>query len=296
MTFNEKYKQAKYFVEENLFKYIENIKQTPQKTIYEAMEYSLRAGGKRIRPVLFVETLKLFGSDPKDSVPFFCALEYIHTYSLIHDDLPAMDDDDLRRGLPTNHKVFGEAIGILAGDGLLNTAFEILFEELDSNFSPEKVKGALLISKCAGTNGMIAGQIVDIESEGKNIEYETLKYLHSKKTGELLKASILSAALIGKASEAEYKALEIYAQNIGLAFQITDDILDVTGSTSELGKPVGSDESQDKSTYITLFGIEKATELGNECVTKGKAALQIFDKSKRQFLEELADFIIKRKN
>lgn len=296
MIFKENYTQTKEFIEEHLYLYIEKIKDTPQNTVFEAMEYSLKAGGKRIRPLLFIETLNIFGINPKEAIPFFCALEYIHTYSLIHDDLPAMDNDELRRGLPTNHKVFGEAMAILAGDGLLNTAFEILFEDLEKNNSIERIQAATLICKCAGTQGMIAGQIVDMESENKEISLEQLKYLHSKKTGALLKASILSAALIGKASPDEYKALEIYADNIGLAFQIADDILDVTGNTQVLGKQVGSDETQQKSTYVTIFGIEKSQALAIECISKGKSALSIFDESKRKFLEDLANFIISRKN
>lgn len=296
MKFTQQYNATKKDVEENLISFIDHIAETPQKTIFESMIYSLEAGGKRIRPVLLLETLKMLGGNYTSGLAFACAVEYIHTYSLIHDDLPAMDDDDLRRGKPTNHKVFGEAIAILSGDGLLNSAFEIMSDEILKNNFPGSIKAMNIISKCAGINGMIAGQIVDIESEGKAISYEELRYLHSKKTGALIEASVMAGAYLAGADEKEIDAVKRYAQNIGLAFQIADDILDVVGDSKDLGKNTGSDKENEKSTYVSLFGIEKARLLAQECLEDAIKSLDIFDSKNRVFLEELARFIVLRKN
>lgn len=296
MKFTQQYNATKKDVEENLISFIDHIAETPQKTIFESMIYSLEAGGKRIRPVLLLETLKMLGGNYTSGLAFACAVEYIHTYSLIHDDLPAMDDDDLRRGKPTNHKVFGEAIAILSGDGLLNSAFEIMSDEILKNNFPGSIKAMNIISKCAGINGMIAGQIVDIESEGKTISYEELRYLHSKKTGALIEASVMAGAYLAGADEKEIDAVKRYAQNIGLAFQIADDILDVVGDSKDLGKNTGSDKENEKSTYVSLFGIEKARLLAQECLEDAIKSLDIFDSKNRVFLEELARFIVLRKN
>ncbi|WP_028828351.1 polyprenyl synthetase family protein [Proteocatella sphenisci] len=296
MKFTQQYNATKKDVEENLISFIDHIAGTPQKTIFESMIYSLEAGGKRIRPVLLLETLKMLGGNYTSGLAFACAVEYIHTYSLIHDDLPAMDDDDLRRGKPTNHKVFGEAIAILSGDGLLNSAFEIMSDEILKNNSAGSIKAMNVISKCAGINGMIAGQIVDIESEGKTISYEELRYLHSKKTGALIEASVIAGAYLAGADEKEIDAVKRYAQNIGLAFQIADDILDVVGDSKDLGKNTGSDKENEKSTYVSLFGIEKARLLAQECLEDAIKSLDIFDSKNRVFLEELARFIVLRKN
>lgn len=296
MHFNEKFDSTRGLVEENLIKYIEYIADTPQKELYDSMKYSLVAGGKRIRPVLLLETMDMLGADVKEGIPFACALEYIHTYSLIHDDLPAMDNDDLRRGKPTNHKVYGEAIAILAGDGLLNSAFEVMANELEAKLTLSRAKAMKLISECSGINGMIAGQIVDMDSEEKSISYDQLKYLHSKKTGALLRASVISGAVLSGASEEQIDALEIYSKNIGLAFQISDDILDEIGDSQVLGKNTGSDKENQKSTYVSLFGLEKAKELAKNCIEEAVESLKIFDTEKRAFLEALAWFIINREN
>lgn len=296
MEFYAQYDNTRKDVEKSLTSFISGAENTPQKIIFDSMKYSLEAGGKRIRPVLLLETIKMLGGDYSAGIPFACAVEYIHTYSLIHDDLPAMDDDDLRRGKPTNHKVFGEAVAILAGDGLLNSAFEIMSGEILKNNCIGSLKAMNVIASCSGVNGMIAGQIVDIESEGRAISYEELRYLHSKKTGALIKASVMAGAYISGANEEELKAVERYSENIGLAFQITDDILDITGITSELGKNTGSDLQNDKSTYVSLFGIEKAGLLANDCVKDAFDSLQIFEPQRRMFLEELARFIVTRKN
>ena len=296
MEFYAQYDNTRRVVEESLTSFISGAENSPQKIIFDSMKYSLEAGGKRIRPVLLLETIKMMGGDCSAGIPFACAVEYIHTYSLIHDDLPAMDDDDLRRGKPTNHKVFGEAVAILAGDGLLNTAFEIMSGEILKNNCVGSVKAMNVIASCAGVNGMIAGQIVDIESEGRSISYEELRYLHSKKTGALIKASVMAGAYIAGANEEELKAVERYSENIGLAFQITDDILDVTGNTSELGKNTGSDIQNDKSTYVSLFGIEKARLLAQDCLKDAVESLGNFDSQRRLFMEELARFVVMRKN
>lgn len=296
MEFYAQYDNTRRVVEESLTSFISGAENSPQKIIFDSMKYSLEAGGKRIRPVLLLETIKMMGGDCSAGIPFACAVEYIHTYSLIHDDLPAMDDDDLRRGKPTNHKVFGEAVAILAGDGLLNLAFEIMSGEILKNNCVGSVKAMNVIASCAGVNGMIAGQIVDIESEGRSISYEELRYLHSKKTGALIKASVMAGAYIAGANEEELKAVERYSENIGLAFQITDDILDVTGNTSELGKNTGSDIQNDKSTYVSLFGIEKARLFAQDCLKDAVESLGNFDSQRRLFMEELARFVVMRKN
>lgn len=296
MQFNEEFNNTRELIDKNLKSFILSAEDTPHKKIYDAMAYSLDAGGKRIRPVLLLETMKMLDCKIETGIPFACALEYIHTYSLIHDDLPAMDNDDLRRGKPTNHIVFGEAVAILAGDGLLNSAFEIMANEVYDRPLESTVGAMKLITQCAGINGMIAGQIVDMESEKKKISYEELKYLHSKKTGALLKAAVMSGALLAQAKPDELAALEIYSENIGLAFQISDDILDVVGDSDMLGKHTGSDKSNQKSTYVSIFGIERSKELAKECLTKALNSLEIFDENKRKFLEELACFIINREN
>ena len=296
MEFYAQYDNTRRVVEESLTSFISGAENSPQKIIFDSMKYSLEAGGKRIRPVLLLETIKMMGGNCSAGIPFACAVEYIHTYSLIHDDLPAMDDDDLRRGKPTNHKVFGEAVAILAGDGLLNSAFEIMSGEILKNNCVGSVKAMNVIASCAGVNGMIAGQIVDIESEGRSISYEELRYLHSKKTGALIKASVMAGAYIAGANEEELKAVERYSENIGLAFQITDDILDVTGNTSEIGKNTGSDIQNDKSTYVSLFGIEKARLLAQDCLKDAVESLGNFDSQRRLFMEELARFVVMRKN
>ena len=212
-----------------------------EKKLIESMKYSVQAGGKRLRPILFLETIKLLNKNPFDFIEIACAIEMIHTYSLIHDDLPAMDNDSLRRGKPTNHVVFGEATAILAGDGLLNLAHEIMIAFVSKKLTKNNINGINIISKAAGINGMIAGQAVDIESEGKSIDIDTMKFIHSNKTGALIEASIVAAAVMSDADDTRIAALKTYAKYIGLAFQITDDILDIEGNEAELGKKIGSD-------------------------------------------------------
>lgn len=232
-----------------------------QKTVLEAMNYSVSAGGKRLRPMLMLETYRMFGGTSKVIEPFMAAIEMIHTYSLIHDDLPAMDNDEYRRGRKTTHVVYGEAMAILAGDALLNYAFETAASAfvLDEG-NPAIGKAFMILASKAGVYGMIGGQVVDVESEGKEIDADTLKFIHIHKTSALLESAMLIGAVLAGASEQQQRTVELAAREIGLAFQIRDDILDVTGNTDELGKPVGSDEKNHKNTYVALEGLEKAKE------------------------------------
>ena len=232
-----------------------------QKTVLEAMNYSVSAGGKRLRPMLMLETYRMFGGTSKVIEPFMAAIEMIHTYSLIHDDLPAMDNDEYRRGRKTTHVVYGEAMAILAGDALLNYAFETAASAfvLDEG-NPAIGKAFMILASKAGVYGMIGGQVVDVESEGKEIDADTLKFIHIHKTSALLESAMLIGAVLAGASEQQQRTVELAARELGLAFQIRDDILDVTGNTDELGKTVGSDEKNHKNTYVALEGLEKAKE------------------------------------
>lgn len=232
-----------------------------QKTVLEAMNYSVSAGGKRLRPMLMLETYRMFGGTSKVIEPFMAAIEMIHTYSLIHDDLPAMDNDEYRRGRKTTHVVYGEAMAILAGDALLNYAFETAASAfvLDEG-NPAIGKAFMILVSKAGVYGMIGGQVLDVESEGKEIDADTLKFIHIHKTSALLESAMLIGAVLAGASEQQQRTVELAARELGLAFQIRDDILDVTGNTDELGKPVGSDEKNHKNTYVALEGLEKAKE------------------------------------
>ncbi len=254
----QRLKETAGVVEECLDKYLP-LRDTYEKTIYEAMRYSALGGGKRIRGVLTLMSCMMAGGKVEDAYPFAAAIEMIHAYSLIHDDLPAMDNDDFRRGKPTNHKKYGEAMAILAGDGLLGMAFETVLKNATAG---EKTWDALkLMSVCAGPDGMLGGQVVDMESENKEIGYDELVYLQQHKTGALIKASCLMGAGIGGADEELKNKLELYAKNIGLAFQIKDDILDVEGDGDILGKPIGSDAESGKSTFVTACGLKKSKEM-----------------------------------
>ena len=233
-----------------------------QKTIMEAMNYSILAGGKRIRPMLMLETYRLFGGKSKVIEPFMAAMEMIHTYSLVHDDLPAMDNDEYRRGKKTTHAVYGEAMGILAGDALLNFAFETALKAYDMEPDNTNIGKALqVLAKKAGIYGMIGGQVVDIQSEGsKDMTKDKLDFIYRLKTGALMESSMLIGAILAGATKSEQQIVETVAGEIGLAFQIQDDILDVTSTAEVLGKPIGSDEKNEKFTYVTFEGLEKAKE------------------------------------
>lgn len=268
--------------------------QNPQSKIYEAMRYSLFAGGKRLRPVLLLECAKMCGGEEDAAMPFACALEMIHTYSLIHDDLPAMDNDDLRRGKPTCHIAFGEGVAILAGDALLNKAFEIVTSYQEDHVSPQTVLRAVsMLAASSGTEGMIGGQVVDLQSEGKEISLSELQYLHTLKTGALIRSACTIGALLAGADEGCLQAVDSFALCLGLAFQIQDDILDVEGSFEALGKPVGSDQQSGKNTYVRLVGLEESKKLVKEYSQKAVDALQQFG-SRADFLKELTNTLIYR--
>jgi geranylgeranyl diphosphate synthase, type II len=267
----------------------------PEK-IYEAMRYSLLAGGKRLRPILCLASCELAGGTTSMAMPTACALEMIHTMSLIHDDLPAMDNDDYRRGKLTNHKVYGEDIAILAGDGLLTYAFEFIATKTE-NVPPQQVLQTIAhLGRAAGAGGLIGGQVVDVESEGKtDVSLETLNYIHAHKTGALLEACVICGAILASASEADLQRLSRFAKNIGLAFQIVDDILDITATQEELGKTAGKDVQAGKVTYPSLWGIEESRRQASQLVADAKAQLAVFG-SKALPLLAIADFITSRSN
>lgn len=258
----------------------------------ESMEYSLMAGGKRLRPILMMAAADAVGARGTDFVQAACGIEMIHTYSLIHDDLPAMDNDDYRRGKLTNHKVFGEALAILAGDALLTQAFEVILRQQGV---PAQVLLEVLreMSIAAGPNGMVGGQVIDMLSEGKRISMAELRKMHMGKTGALFRAAIRSGAILGGASEAQLAALTTYADCFGLAFQITDDILDVVGDEAVIGKPVGSDERNEKSTYVTLTSLDEAKKLAADTVQQALEALEIFG-DEAKFLRDLVKMLLER--
>lgn len=284
-------KVLKQEVEYWLQSYFQN-KGSYNRKIYDAMAYSITVGGKRIRPVLCLLIYNIYESDYHRAMPVAAALEMIHTYSLIHDDLPCMDNDDLRRGKPTNHKVFGEGLAVLAGDGLLNEAMSILMEYSLHN-SKEALKASALIAEASGSEGMIGGQVVDILSEGKSIPKEQLFYMHSKKTGALIKAAILSGAILGKAPEGDLDKLNEYGEKLGLAFQIKDDILDVIGDTNTLGKKTKSDDSNNKTTFVTTFGLESCKEMCENLTEECIKLLESIDKNTKE-LKELTLFLLRR--
>lgn len=262
--------------------------------LHEAMRYSTLIGGKRLRPVLTLTVAKfLFGVEEKKVMPAAVAIELIHNYSLIHDDLPCMDDDDYRRGELTNHKVFGDAIAVLSGDALLTYAFELL-TKLNGEFTGEDiVKVSREMSQSAGCQGMVGGQIADILAEGKDIEKKDLEFIHKYKTGALLRAAVRTGAILGGANKEELAVLTTYAENIGLSFQIIDDILDVVGDEQKLGKEVGSDEGQDKVTFPKVYGLEESRNMAQKKIQTAKEAIKIFGEDARP-LVQLADYIIAR--
>lgn len=261
-----------------------------QKTIFEAMNYSYAAGGKRIRPLLMFETYRLFGGKEKIIEPFMAAIEMIHTYSLIHDDLPALDNDDYRRGRPTSHKAFGEAMAILAGDALLNFAFETACKAFSMDPENNNIgKAFTVLSRKSGVYGMIGGQVVDVEMTGKRMSAEQLEFVYENKTGALIESSMMIGAILAGASNAEVDLIEKTASDIGMAFQIQDDLLDITGDSAVLGKQTQSDEENGKVTYVTINGIEKSKEMVEELSKRAVERLAALD-VKNQFLN---DFILK---
>lgn len=286
----------------NEVKEIENIiyrycpkEENYQKVIMEAMNYSLKAGGKRLRPMLILETLRLFGGNEKEAYPFMAALEMIHTYSLVHDDLPAMDNDDYRRGRKTTHKVYGEDMAILAGDALLNYAYEIMSKQvLESDNPIQAAKAMNTIAVKAGIYGMVGGQTVDVLNEEKSKDLEIINFIHNLKTAALIEAAMMSGAILAGADDETVLKIEQIAKCVGIAFQIQDDILDVTSTTEELGKPVLSDEKNNKDTYVSLLGIDKAKEHVKEYSEKALNLLNSLE-YKNEFLNELIFILINRK-
>ena len=281
MEFKQSLKEKSNYIERLLSEYMPK-EDGYQATIMEAMNYSLKAGGKRLRPVLTLEACKIVGGNETDAIPFAIAIEMIHTYSLIHDDLPALDNDDLRRGKPTNHMVFGESMAILAGDALLNYAFEIMLSNSINK-----------IAKSAGIYGMIGGQVVDVQSENKVISKDKLDFIHLNKTAAIIIGCMRAGAIIGDACEEDLEKITKYGKNIGLSFQIVDDILDIVGDETKLGKKVGSDIENHKSTYPSLLGLEKSKEIANDLIEEAKYNIKDLQ-SDSSFLEGLANYIIDR--
>ncbi|MDD7408476.1 MAG: farnesyl diphosphate synthase [Anaerovoracaceae bacterium] len=271
------YKEIKDLVEENLLRY---LPETDRECgiLYDSMKYSLEAGGKRIRPVLLIASCRAAGGTDAEAIPYACAIEFIHTYSLIHDDHPSMDNDDLRRGKPTNHKVFGDDMAILAGDGLLNSAMDVMFDDIAAHTGEtarKRLRAAREISRAAGTRGMIAGQTADVRPELIGLAGpEKLRYIHRHKTGALIRAAAAAGAYVGGADGRIQHSLEHYAEQIGIAFQIIDDVLDVIGDAGKLGKNTGVDEELGKLTYPSFYGVEKSEELAKEATDSACAALE----------------------
>lgn len=267
----------------------------PAAKVTEAMRYSLLAGGKRVRPILLLSAAEAVGDPGTKLLPAACALECIHTYSLIHDDLPAMDDDDLRRGRPTCHKVFGEAIAILAGDGLLTYAFELLAHptvrrSLDPGLQNEAI---FLLARAAGVSGMVGGQTADVLREGKTVDEETLAYIHRHKTGALIQASVEIGGLLGGGDQSQVRALTAYGSALGLAFQVVDDLLDVEGDVARMGKPVGSDLRREKATYPALYGLEETRKQARRLLHEALSALEPLD-HRSDPLRAIARYVVDR--
>ncbi|MDE6539772.1 MAG: polyprenyl synthetase family protein [Ruminococcus sp.] len=293
--FNEKLTEYVDYAEKSLKEYNFLTAETePQKNLIEAMNYSLSAGGKRIRPVLVMAFCEAMGADYKKAKAPACAIEMIHTFSLIHDDLPAMDNDDLRRGKPSCHKAFGEAMAILAGDALSVLPFEIIAD--DTELSPEqKIKIISALAKATGKSGMIGGQVIDMENEQRNdVDEENLRNMYRNKTGQLIAVSCVMGCICASADEEIINLSAEYGYKLGLAFQIIDDILDVTASTEEIGKPAGSDKEENKTTFVTLYGVEKAQEIADKITAE---ALECLEKTgNNSFLAELTERLLQRKN
>lgn len=291
MDFNLYMTEKKQLVEQKLDLMLADSSEIP--VITEAMRYSLFAGGKRLRPLLALMTCELFSGCEEEVLPFACCIEMIHTYSLIHDDLPAMDNDDLRRGKPTNHKVFGEGYAVLAGDALLNHAFENMIGIIVKNPRVEYIRAIDIICKSAGITGMIGGQCIDLYSENKSIDLDTLKSMHAKKTGAIITASLAIGAILSEADEVDIKNIMEFGDLMGLAFQVTDDILDVSGSEEKLGKSINKDVKSHKSNFISFYGLEKSRQIAKELVLEAKLKLERYG-GKGYYLGELADYIIDR--
>ncbi|MEO7299772.1 MAG: polyprenyl synthetase family protein [Verrucomicrobiota bacterium] len=283
--------QRSIYVNRALNNFLPRVSAKPA-TIHTAMRYSLFAGGKRMRPAVCLAAAEACGGSEEDALPLACAVECIHTYSLIHDDLPAMDNDDFRRGKPTNHKVFGEGIAVLAGDALLTQAFEIAAQSKGwPRYSHREIISE--IAKASGSLQLIAGQVADLEGEGKKISAAQLKYIHERKTSALLCCSVRLGGMSANCSVAQLKALTVFGYNVGLAFQIIDDILDITQTTEQLGKTAGKDSATQKATYPSIVGLEKSRKIAKQLTDRAFASLKIF-KGKATALEALAEYLLRR--
>ena len=270
---------------------------TLPEVLHESIRYSLLAGGKRIRPILTIAAAEAIGSPPQAMLPVACAFEFIHTYSLVHDDLPAMDNDDFRRGKPTNHKVYGDGIAILAGDGLQAMAFEWCSRmDLVNDIEPYvQVQIIAELAHGSGNQGMVGGQVLDIQAENKKVELEELRNIHAHKTGKLIRASVRAGALLSGANLTQFDQLTAYAEDIGLAFQIADDVLNVTGTREELGKDANTDAERGKQTYPSFYGLDGAKKLAQECADRAIGRLNGFDE-KADPLRGIAQYIVSRRN
>nr|WP_273543560.1 farnesyl diphosphate synthase [Bacillus halotolerans] len=284
--------ERKKTVEKQLFVYTENLN-IPD-SLKKSMLYSLEAGGKRLRPLIVLAVLNAYGKSEKDGIPVGCAVEMIHTYSLIHDDLPCMDDDDLRRGKPTNHKVFGEATAVLAGDGLLTESFKLITSHVSDEVSAEKrLRLVNELISAAGTEGMVGGQIADMEAENRQVTLEELESIHERKTAKLLGFGVIAGAILADAPEEEIETLRVFSSHIGIGFQIRDDILDLEGSEEKIGKRVGSDTTNDKSTYPSLLSLEGAKKKLDSHIKEAKRLIDGLSLQK-DLLYELCDLIAAR--
>lgn len=265
--------------------------------LWDAMRYSVGAGGKRVRPRLTLEFAKLCSGDMDKAIPFACAVEFIHTYSLIHDDLPCMDDDDMRRGKPSNHVVYGEDNALLAGDALQSLAFEVMLcDDTLSRVPAERAaKAACVLAKCCGADGMVGGQVIDLQYEDKNAGEEVISKIHLLKTGALIESACLMGCIVGGADDAKLSAASKYARSIGLAFQLVDDVLDVTSTSEELGKPVNSDVENNKSTLVSIYGVEECMRRAKALTEEAVSALSAFE-GDTTFLKDFAYKLILRKN
>lgn len=295
MNFKEELKQYQLQINQELEKYVRK-QQCPEERLNQSMEYSLMAGGKRLRPILTLVTYQLFKQDISKCMPYAVALEMVHNFSLIHDDLPAIDNDDLRHGKPTNHKQFDEPTAILAGDGLLNNAYRVISQDLakSENKMEELSQKARIVKEFSeAIDRMIAGEYIDTQWEGKEIQEEQLRYIHENKTGALLKLAVRMGAILGNSNEEQLQKLSSYAEKIGLAFQIKDDILSEEGDESVLGKPVGNDKELEKCTYVSQYGLQKAKEILNQTTKEAIEELKEFGE-KAEFLKELALYIQNR--
>jgi len=294
MCYKHELARYKGIVEEKLFAIVDGC--GAPKDLKSAMRYSLEAGGKRLRPAMTLYVCEMLDGDIRRALPFACALEMIHTYSLIHDDLPCMDNDDYRRGMPSNHKVFGEANAVLAGDGLLSLAFDTMLAAIANNPCQGEIKAAQAVSEGAGVQGMVAGQVTDLASEKSGArDMDTLRFIHVNKTGAMIRASLLAGGCVAGADEKQLKALSDFGYAYGDLFQMTDDILDVEGSFESMGKTLGKDAQEGKLTYISLVGLEEAKKIAGQTAENALAALEIFGE-KAWLLRELTNATLSRKS